>query len=231
MSRRDHKLWRDQVADRFVLPAEPMVYPELALSSDVLRRPMWSVDLPRKRSGFQARIGYWEWELNYDPTSEGFLELETFFSANDGQGGFLYRDIDDHHVAGQFLGTGDGATRRFRLVHQIGEADDDVLVEPIGCPDPAMPFELYVDGVAQPPVRYILRSDERGQPFGDQFVDLVTPPQPGQIVTADVGYYFVAAFADDSRPWENFARRLRSLHTVNLCSRPVARWPASRSGG
>ncbi len=229
---REHKLWRAQVANRFVLPEEPVIYPEIELSSAVLRRPMWSGDLPRKRSGFNARIGYWEWELNYHPDPAGFHRIEEFFHANDGFGGFLYHDNDDHHVEGQYLGTGDGSTRRFRLVHKVAEVDGEiVVVEPIGWLDPTMPLTVYVDGVALPPVRYILQCDERGQPFGDQFVDLKTPPQPGQIVTADMAYYFIAEFADDSRPWDNFSRRLRTLYTVNLVSRPVARWPASVSGG
>ncbi len=114
----------------------------------------------------------------------------------------------------------------------MGKADaHNVIVEPVAWLDHSAPFALYVDGAVQAQVRYILRNDERGQPFGDQFVDLVTPPGQGQIVTADMAYYFVAEFADDSRPWDNFSRRLRSLYTVNLVSRPAARWPASASGG
>ena len=147
MSLRDHKLWRDQVTDRFILPADPAIYPGLDLSSDVLRRPMWSGDLPRKRSGFQARIGYWEWELSYSPTADAFSQLGEFFAAHDGPRAFLYHDPDDHHVKGQYLATGDGTTRRFRLVHKIGGADGDdiVVVEPIACLDPTQPFELYID--------------------------------------------------------------------------------------
>jgi hypothetical protein len=119
------------VADRFFLPAEPAVYPELELSADVLRRAMWSGGLPRKRPGVQARIGYWEWGLSYNPTA-ALCQIEEFFAAHDGPLAFLYRDTNDSLVKGQYLGAGNGNDRRFRLVHKVAEAGDIVMVEPIG---------------------------------------------------------------------------------------------------
>lgn len=118
------------------------VFPTLpGLKWGAVKQPIFSTKKLSAASGRSTRGSFWSYPLwkftlSYEflRGANGFDELQTlvgFFCQRLGQGdSFLFRDQRDHTVVDQALGIGDGTTKEFRFVRELGG-----FVEPVQAPD------------------------------------------------------------------------------------------------
>ena len=184
---------------------EPL-FPALAgIGWSVKRSPVWKTRAQQAISGKETRLAdwsypAWHWELTFDflradPVAAEFQSLAGFFNARQGAfGTFLYADADDNAVAGQSLGTGDGATTTFQLIRAFGS-----FIEPVLAPNVVNAVTLA--GVAQSSSSYSV----------DPATGLLTftaAPVSGAAIAADFSYYFRCRFAEDTLDFEKFMATL-----------------------
>ncbi len=182
------------------------IFPALAgLGWSVKRSPVWKTRAQQAISGKETRLAdwsypAWRWELTFDflradPVVAEFQSLAGFFNRCQGAfGTFLYADADDNAVAGQTIGTGDGATTAFQLVRAFGGSIEPVLA-------PSVVSAVYLAGVAQAPSAYSVDP-------ATGVLTFTTAPASGTPITADFSYYFRCRFAEDSVDFEKFMATL-----------------------
>ncbi|HUZ30942.1 MAG TPA: DUF2460 domain-containing protein [Xanthobacteraceae bacterium] len=182
------------------------IFPALAgLGWSVKRAPVWKTRTQQAISGKETRLAdwsypAWRWELTFDflradPVAAEFQALAGFFNARQGAfGTFLYADADDNAVAGQAIGTGDGATTSFQFVRAFGG-----FIEPVLAPNVVSAVTLA--GVAQAPSTYSVDSTTG-------LLTFTTAPAFGAAVAASFTYYFRCRFAEDTLDFEKFMATL-----------------------
>lgn len=190
------------------------VYPDLpGLTWSATRTPIWRTLIQESESGREVRAALWsrprwKWALVYDwlPSDEATQDLQAllgFFLQRRGAfESFLFLDPEDQGVAGQFIGTGDGATRAYQMQRTLGG-----YTEPIY--DVTGVSTIYLDGVAQDSGWEI---DAKGG------LTFTAPPGAGVEITADFSYYWRVRFAADECDFETFAWRLWDAKKVELMS-------------
>jgi uncharacterized protein (TIGR02217 family) len=182
------------------------VFPALAgLGWSVKRSPVWKTRAQQAISGKETRLAdwsypAWHWDLTFDflratPAAAEFQSLAGFFNHCQGAfGTFLYADADDNAVAGQALGTGDGATTTFQLIRAFGG-----FIEPVLAPN--VVSAVYLAGVAQAPSSTSVDSTTG-------LLTFTTAPASGAAIAADFSYYFRCRFAEDTLDFEKFMATL-----------------------
>ncbi|HZL59428.1 MAG TPA: DUF2460 domain-containing protein [Stellaceae bacterium] len=192
------------------------VFPALAgLGWSATRTPLWKTRVQQAISGKETRIADWSypayrWTLTFDflrsdPAAAELQSLFGFFNARQGAfGTFLYADADDNSVAGQALGSGDGATTAFQLVRGFGG-----FVEPVLAPNTMS--AVYLAGTAQHSSAYSVDA-------ATGILTFTGAPASGAAVTADFTYRFRCRFAADSLDFEKFMAALYRAKKVSFLS-------------
>jgi hypothetical protein len=203
----------------------PPIFPTIAsLGFSVMKRPAFYNGSETSGSGWNVRVGYasaptWEWDLTYellqDSASPSALKLLVgFYLAMQGDlVPFLFLDPDDNAVAGQPIGTTDGATTNWTLVRSYGGASGSGN-EPVGYVNAGQAFNVYLNGTLQSPSTYTVVTTT---PVAQQ-VKFSTAPAAGQAVTVDMGYYYYVHFKDPTNEFEKFMYQLWSLKKITLAS-------------
>jgi hypothetical protein len=213
----------------------PLIYPELpGQTFEWVRRPRFDNDTIEHVSGREVRVDYfpglpiWEWELNYSVLRDfpigtipsELKRLEGFFlSVKAELGTFLFRDPDDFQVTGQFIETASGDDDVFPLVRTYGDTAFGTSIEAVGYVNLTQPFNVYLNGLPQPPSAYVL---EQGSPglsvTSSSRITFTTAPPAGTVVSVDMSYYFWARFAEDFEDFEQFAHQFWLLRSISLRS-------------
>jgi uncharacterized protein (TIGR02217 family) len=211
-----------------------LLFPKIkGLGWSVTRTATFSTEIQESLAGREVRIQnfqnpIWEFTLSYeyllnDPKSvdeTGATPLEQligFYLARGGQfDDFLLNltdltsKVEDSVCSGQPIGTGDGVTKSFQLVRNIGGFLEAVQ-------NPAnQSATMYVNGVAQAASTYSLSNG---------LVTFNNPPASGAAITADfVVLYRVRFHTGTSRSgkegieFENFSYQLYECKEVQLIS-------------
>ena len=192
------------------------VLPSLVgLGFDVVRTPIWSINIQTSVSGKDTAIGYWsypkwQWELTYDVLRSDlneFQDLAGFFNSRQGRfDTFLYQDAEDNAASHQ-IGTGDGTTTAFQLVREFGG-----FIEPILAPN--VVNHIYLDGVDQADGWTV-------SPWGSSSPGVVTfdtAPDSGAVVSADFSFYFPCRFNEDQLSFNNFLKMTWNAQSVAFTS-------------
>ncbi len=169
-------------------------------------------------------------ELTYEflrdrgPDGAVTLEFKTmmgfFLQLGGTVGRFAFKNVDDHKVSKQLVGTGDGATTSFTLVRTFG-AQGYFGTEPVGIVDQTQPFRVYVGNSPTPLTssQYTLNSTTPCE----QTVTLSVAPTAGQPVQVDMSYFYYCKFRDNTYTFEKFMDRLWLLNKIDIHScRPAA---------
>lgn len=195
------------------------VFPTLpGLSWPVGRKPMFSTTILTSAAGDEVRISRQAYPrrqfslvfdmLRVDAVYAELQQLEGFFNALLGAGdSFLFSVPDDSVVAGQGLGSGDGATVAFQLVRAFGGFTEPVLA-------PQVVSAVYLNGVLK-----TLGADYSVSSWGATAPGVVTftsPPGLGVLITADFSYYFPVRFTDDSMDLAKFLATIYRAQGIGL---------------
>ena len=165
----------------------------------------------RSRRAAKMTTPLWEFELTYDllrGTPAGDLAaIIAFFSTLQGMTTpFWFEPFGLSPIAGQALGTGDGATNVFAFQRTLG-----LYTQPIaGVFDVAA---VYLAGAIVPPNVYTIEA--MGFPAT---VTFATAPAAGVQVSADFSYYLLCRFAEEFEDIEEFVSEFYSLQSLKLIS-------------
>jgi hypothetical protein len=195
------------------------------LSYSVIKRPKFSSGISIAATGREVRVAYaayplWEWDLNYDylPDPGGIGDdlwalFGLYLSRLGAALGFLFQDIDDHIVSGQYVAVADGVTTNFLLYRTYGGGDGNAS-EPIGYVDLNAPFSVYFDGALVSPAGYSVITKT---PLA-QRLKFPVAPASGVTITVSMSYFYYVRFKDDEIAFEKFLDRLWSAATLTLMS-------------
>ncbi|MGB8366356.1 MAG: DUF2460 domain-containing protein [Rhizomicrobium sp.] len=168
-------------------------------------------------------------ELTYDFLRDRWfwvsasLEFKTmmgFFLQTGGSiGRFLFRNSDDHFIAAQQIGTGDGTTTTFGPIQRSFGANGYIASEPVGQIDTTKPILVRLGNIAQPSSIWTL---DTATPL-NQTITFATAPGLGVPITMDFSYFYYCKFPDNTNTFEKFMDRLWLLQKVSIKScRPGA---------
>jgi uncharacterized protein (TIGR02217 family) len=177
--------------------------------------PIFSTRSALHGSGREVRAGkyvapLWQIELNYDllrmisPNTE-LQQIVGFFEQCQGEDASFYFEPPTFSlVAGQALGTGDGATTTFPFAVSIG----GYTLAPANV---GAVSAVYLNGIAQPGGNYMVNANALAPT-----VTFTSAPGVGVAVTADFHWYFLCRFDDDSEDVEEFMAQLYALQSLRL---------------
>ena len=225
------------LAPNYVTPM-PLIYPNLpGLTYPVMKRPIFNVGIDTTASLREVEAAYastpiWEWDLTYSLLDDRAFQtsLKTlmglFLALTGPTQGMLFKDPDDFHVQGQFLGSTDNVTTNFTAVRTYGVAELGMTgTESVGQIDTAQPVHLYLDGVEQDPSSYDVLTTP---PVANVF-KFHNTPAGGHAVTADFDFYYYVRFATsgggsasggtDALEFQKFMNKLWALKKVTLRSK------------
>lgn len=188
------------------------VFPVLpGLKWDVAKIPRFSTNIHEMTSGKERRAAFWsyprwEFHLSYEMLRDDVTaELRTlmgFFLQMKGRfDTFLYQDPTDYTVAGQPLGTGNGATAKYQLVRTLGG-----FVEPMKAIQGSPTIKL--NGVTTSG----WTMDSSG------VITFSAAPGNGVVITADFSYYFRCRFTKDEAEFNQFMKDLWELKKCEFIS-------------
>jgi uncharacterized protein (TIGR02217 family) len=195
-------------------PPAYQTFPTLAtLGWSVHVKPKFATDVARRVSGQETRRArfanpYFDIELTYEvlrsaAASEELQSIAGFFEEMTGQTTpFWVAPPSLAAVAGQALGTGDGATTTFALVQSIGGATIPVY-------GTSGVSALYLNGVSQGSGWTVSSGYSPSVTFS-------TAPASGVTVTVDFGALWLCRFAEDVQDFEEFMAMLWTLKTLEL---------------
>lgn len=184
------------------------VFPSLpGLAWGVKKSPVFKTMTQEALSGRETRTAcmmypVWEYALSYEVLRADIYLAEMqqlcgFFLGQRGQyGSWNYVDPDDYQVLNQPIGVGDGTKTQFQLLRSFGG-----FAEPVSWPRHHV---VRVDGVA---VAYSLAGG---------VATLVVAPPVGAEVTWTGTFYYRARFKEDAAQFQQFARRLWDLQTLEF---------------
>lgn len=219
------------------------IYPSSTLPTltySVFRMWNWKTRLTLAESALERRQADQpaprsEWTLKYDVLHEevdsrqsggglgiGKDELNTLMGFYLQQNGpripFAFVDPTDSVVTGGPLGIGDGTTRAFQLVRQLGTL--------AGGPIPVAPYFEPIQFPTTVSAVYLNAVSVGGwatQPGG--FVVFTTAPGGGVAVTADFTYSWLVRFSDPKLDLRNFMFQLWDAQTVKFRQCPIRALP------
>lgn len=202
----------------------PANLPGLILNAGSIKTPILSTASGVTVSGREVRLGLyanplWEWTLTYDGLDDSVNGLKTLMGFYLAQFGsllpFQFLDPDDNTVAAQLIGEGNLiAQSQFTLVRTFGGTSGSGT-EPIGMLNAAKTFNVYLNGVLKTEgTDYTINT---ATPVNN-FVQFVTPPALGVLVTVDMSYYFWVRFKDDQYDFNKFMNQLWEMKKVILHS-------------
>jgi len=187
------------------------IFPTLAgLSWSTTKIPTWSTKVQRSVNGRELRAAYyqnpiWRFTLSFnflraDVVNAELQSIMGFYNLRQGSfDDFLYKDPTDNNAVYQVVGTGNGSTKTFRLVHQIGS-----WVEPIGYTD-----NIVAVTVNDVPVLSGITNDGLSITFA-------TAPASGAVIKWLGFFYYRVRFAKDESEYENFMQDLWTLKKIEL---------------
>jgi uncharacterized protein (TIGR02217 family) len=201
-------------------PPAFQTFPSIAtLSWSVHIKPKFSTLVAEHVSGNETRAQRWanpyfDIELTYEVlrSAAAYQELQTiagFFEEMSGEDSpFWFGAPGLGSVAGQAIGTGDGATTVFPLVASIpGSAPGAGYVGPVYGTSGIS--AIYLNGVAQ----------GSGWSVSSGYLPAITfatAPGAGVAITGDFGVLWLCRFADDVQDFEEFMAQLFELRTLRL---------------
>ena len=212
-----------QAAGRVVTPPAagsgdptPGTYPSFptlgALGWSTTMRPRFATGVAAHVSGRESRwagraAAVYELELTFDLLrADAAAELQAvagFYAARAGQGGaFWLAPPGFADVAGQSLGTGDGATTSFGLTRSFGGYVEPVLAT-------GGVSAVYLDGTA-------LATGWSVSPGFYPVIGFAAPPGAGVTVSADFSVLWLCRFAEDVADFDNFLSLLWNWGGVKL---------------
>lgn len=180
------------------------------LAWSVLKTPEWSTTAKRSVSGKSLRMPNWSYPiwhfvLTYEVLRADTLhaELQTlmgFFCARQGSSDtFLLDDPTDDTVSAQAFGTGDGSTRAFQLVRQMGG-----FIEPV----------KEINGT---PMIYVNGTQTTAFSLGaGGVVTFNSAPANGAALTWSGSFYFRVHFEKDMAEFENFMYQLWTMKKLEI---------------
>lgn len=186
------------------------IFPTLpGLTWSITKSPTWSTQIQTSVSGREQRAAFylyplWNFTLTYEfLRSDSNAELQSlmgFYNLRKGSyDSFLFKDPSDFNVTNQVIGTGDGTTKTFYLLHPIGS-----WVEPIGYSD-----NITVVTVNDVAVLTGITNDGVSVTFA-------TAPSAGASIKWGGTFYYRVRFAKDAVDYENFMYQLWSLKKLEL---------------
>ncbi len=188
------------------------IFPTLAgLAFNVLRSPVWSTQVADSASGRQYTLGkrlypLWHFKLPFEVlrAAGGWTEWQTlvgFINARRGRyDSWLYQDPRDFTVTAQSFGTGDGTTRSFALVRNLGG-----FLEPVGGVNTGA-TTIYVNGT---PTSVTYDADL-------STVTFASAPASGAALTWSGQFYFRCRFLQDEISFEQFMQDMYSAKSVEF---------------
>jgi uncharacterized protein (TIGR02217 family) len=193
----------------------------LGVSYPVVRSPSFKTIEHESVSGVtttqspQAFARY-DYDLPYEflRTDSPNVELQTlmsFFQASLGKAlPFHFSDPDDNAIAGQAIGTGDGATTDFGLVRTMGSVTDPVQ-DAI-----AAGLSITVDGVTQSlGTDYsLLTTSQYGTIYGIRFAGGSIPG--ASAVTGTFSYNWLCRFNTDAAEFSKFMQYIWEAKSIPL---------------
>lgn len=137
--------------------------------------PLWKIEfkLNFARGGEQVANSVYQYTLGF------------FMNAGGQFSDFLYFDPNDNHIDvtnPAYFGTGDGGTKNFQLIRQIGFGDD-IVQNLNGAPT------LYANGALVDPSAYVISATG--------IVQFTTAPGNGVVLQWAGDYYYRVRFGDD----------------------------------
>jgi uncharacterized protein (TIGR02217 family) len=199
-------------------PPSPGAYPTFptlaTLGWSVHVKPKFATDVADHVSGRSVRRAnfahaYYDVELTYDVlrSAAAYAEMQAiagFFGEVAGQDApFWLAPPGLASVAGQSLGTGDGATTTFPLQRSIGGYSEPVF-------GTSGVSAVYENGVPLSASAYSVSSGYAPA------VTFATAPAAGVAITADFGVLWLCRFAEDVLDFEEFMAMLFELQIVKL---------------
>lgn len=180
------------------------VFPSLpGLAWSTFKRPTFSTRISARQSGREVRAAnyiypLYEFELSYevlraDTVLVELQQLMGFFLARQGQfDTFLFMDPTDNLVTSQVVGVGDGVTKVFPLIRDLGG-----WVEPIG-------------QAANTPTVTVAGTTATGWTITQpNLLTFASAPALGaSVAVQNLEFYFVCRFMDDVQEYENFMNQL-----------------------
>ena len=204
------------------------VFPRLpGLTFDFKMRPTFSTIIQQAADRSETRIfedayPIWEFDLTYEfvrdfrtgqaqnttnPTNQTELkQIVGFYMARQGSFDSFLLDLGmltanplDSQVMGAQIGTGDGVTTRFQLLHPYGEFKDEVQA-------PRGTVHVYEDGI--PTTAFTV--DATGG------VVFTIAPVAGAQISADFAWYYRVRFSEDTAEWASFSYQFYECQTLKL---------------
>lgn len=197
------------------------------------KRPTFATTVQTAPSGREVRQPQrpqllWEFELTYEvlrsqtqnqipdpnlPSQTEFDQVSTVFLACGGQfGWFLFNDPSDNSRTGQAISTGDGVSINFLMVRTLGYTPIAFSIETVGAVNLDETITVYVNGTPVP---------ESGNWFiANDLITLFffTPPNDGDVITADFSFYYKCRFITDSNDFEQFYKNFWLLKSLRFRS-------------
>jgi len=208
------------------MPTIPTFPPLKGLAWPVTRAPLQSTIKQEAISGKQTRLqlytfGRYRYGLTFSYLGSGAQNqdwqlLTSFFQSVAGAAlPFHFNDMYDNQVAGQLLGTGDGAALTFnfqRTLSLVTEPVQDVMADSV---------TLRVATDVVPSANYTLLTDPNwGCVYGVAFKPGYAPA-PGAPVTADFSYNFLCRFDDDTAEFSSFMFNFWELKKLSFTTEKV----------
>lgn len=198
----------------------PPLFPTLpGLTFPVTRSNLgFQVDVLESISGIRTAlptraVPRYQWAIGFEMLRQGgigpdmFAELATLAGFYNGRLGrtlpFAYRDPRDDTATGQYLGTGDGATRTFQLLRTFGG-----FTEPVRAPLAAS--AVYLGGSVADPASYSVGATGR--------LTFATPPGAGVPIRWDGTFGWLCRFDDDRIDFAEFMRGYWSVDKITFSS-------------
>ena len=191
------------------------VFPILpGLTWSVTRTPIWKNKIFEAFSGKETSTGFWSyprWQfllsydiLRWDETTPEYQAMVGFFNQHFGsRRGFLFQDLSDNRVTGQFIGMGDGVRMSFQAVRTLGG-----FTEPVLTVNALEPLVIYIDGAAT--TTYTL--------YPGGLIYFSPPPAPNTVLSADFSFFWQTRFLNDQYDFEEIMYRFSILKKVDLIS-------------
>lgn len=192
------------------------IFPTLpGLAWSVVKTPTWNTRVQQAVSGKEVRTAYrlrpiWKFTLTYEflRGANGYTEYQTllaFFNKRMGSfDSFLLRDASDGTVTAQAMGIGDGVTKTFKVMHQIGG-----WLEPVGAI--TGDFQPFINGTAQSfPSQFTTPS------LNADSVTFAIAPAAGASITWTGTFYYRVRFAKDELEFDQFMKDFWLLKKCEL---------------
>ena len=190
-----------------------LIYPDLiGLSFGSIKTPEFKTVIKQSLSGKEARTPLrtypiWTFQLNYeflrtDSTINELKSLVGFYNQCKGAyDTFLYKDQYDNNETNQTFGVGNGSSKNFQLIRDMGG-----FVDIIQAPNTSS-LEIKINGVVT-----------TAYTVSNGIIIFNSAPASGAVLTWSGDFYFPCRFADDSVEFTQFMYNLWEAKKVNLVS-------------